>query len=76
VVEHFQRWASNSQVRDWICQAWVKPEERERRLREIFGLEPRTPEAGATDGWESNAGGRIKVNQTKSNRNENGSLCF
>lgn len=41
VVEHFQRWASEPQVRDWICQAWVTPEERERRLREIFGRGPR-----------------------------------
>jgi hypothetical protein len=36
VVEHFKRWAENQQVRDWICKDWVSPEERERRLREIF----------------------------------------
>ena len=40
VVEQFERWAKNQQVRDWICQEWVSPAERKRRLREIFGLPP------------------------------------
>ncbi len=40
VVAHFERWAGNQKVRDWICQDWVSPEERKRRLREIFGLPP------------------------------------
>src|ERR1019366_238060 len=45
VVVHFQRWLKNPEVRDLICQNWVSPEERERRLREIFGLPPEAPEA-------------------------------
>ena len=53
VVEHFKRWAENQQVRDWICQDWVSPEERERRLRAILGLEPKIPEETATDRPES-----------------------
>jgi len=49
VVEHFKRWATNPEVRDWICQDWVSPEERERRLCVIFGREPNSPDAEATD---------------------------
>jgi hypothetical protein len=49
LLEHFERWTENQQVRDWICQAWVDPEERKRRLREIFGLAPETPDEAATD---------------------------
>jgi hypothetical protein len=40
LVEHFKRWARNPKVRDWICCDSLSPEERERRLREIFGLSP------------------------------------
>jgi hypothetical protein len=40
VVEHFKRWARDPKVRDWICCGSLSPEERERRLREIFGLSP------------------------------------
>jgi hypothetical protein len=42
-----------------LCQNWVNPEEHERRMREIFGLSPKTPETpelpedAASDG-ESN----------------------
>ena len=44
VVAHFKRWAENQEVHDWICQAWVSPEERDRRLRAILGLPPATAE--------------------------------
>ena len=47
VVESFRRWAKNPQVRDWICQAWPSPEERKRRLRELFGRPPEPPEEAA-----------------------------
>jgi hypothetical protein len=40
LVEHFQRWAKNPRVRDWICRDCISEEERERRMREIFGLSP------------------------------------
>ncbi len=40
VVEHFKLWARNPKVRDWICCGSLDPEERERRIREIFGLSP------------------------------------
>jgi hypothetical protein len=43
IFEYFQRWAKNPKVRDSICGECVSPAERERRLREIFGLSP--PEA-------------------------------
>jgi hypothetical protein len=41
VIAHFQRWLKNPEVRDLVCQGYVSPEERERRMREIFGLEPK-----------------------------------
>ena len=47
VMEQFKRWAENPQVRDWICRDWLNPEERARALREIYGHEPKTPEAPA-----------------------------
>jgi len=71
VVEHFKRWVKNPEVRDWICQNWVSPEERERRMRAIFGLEPKTPVEAAPGGPESNP---VKPDQTESNQikpNEN-----
>jgi hypothetical protein len=45
VIAHFQRWLKNPEVRDMICQDYISPEERERRMREIFGLEPKPPKA-------------------------------
>jgi hypothetical protein len=46
VIAHFQRWVKNPGMRDWICQAWISPEEREARLREIFGREPKPVKTG------------------------------
>jgi len=43
VVAHFERWAKNPKVREAICGNCVSLEERERRLRQIFGL-PLPPE--------------------------------
>ena len=40
VVAHFQRWLKNPEVRDLVCQDYVSPEVRERRMLEIFGLQP------------------------------------
>ena len=45
VVAHFQRWAKNPKVREAICGNCVSVEERERRLREIFGLPTGIPVA-------------------------------
>jgi hypothetical protein len=44
VFAQFEKWADNQEVRDCICQNWKSPEERKRRLREIFGLSPEPPE--------------------------------
>jgi hypothetical protein len=63
VVAHFERWAENQQVRDWICQDWVSPEERDRRLCAILDLEPKTPVAAASADDESNP---VKPSQTES----------
>lgn len=62
VVEQFERWADNQQVRDWICQAWISPKERRRRLLEIFGLAPEPAAEAAPTVPESNP---VKPSQTK-----------
>ena len=67
-VEHFKRWAGNSKVREAICGKCLSEAEKEARLREIFGLEPKpaeSPEAVAPDGNESNP---VKPSQTQSNQ--------
>jgi len=43
VVEHFRRWAQNPKVREAICGKCVSPEEREERIRQIFGLSAAVP---------------------------------
>jgi hypothetical protein len=66
VITHFQHWLKNPEVRDLICQDYVSLEERERRLRAIFGLAPKPPEPvepAAPDVDESNP---VKPSQTKS----------
>jgi len=40
VVARFEEWTKTPAVHDWLCQTWVSPEERIRRKREIFGLDP------------------------------------
>jgi hypothetical protein len=60
VVAHFQRWLKNPEVRDLVCQNFVSPAERERRIREIFGLKPEPRETVPASG-ESNP---VKPSQT------------
>ena len=52
VLEQFERWTRNQQVRDWICRSWIPPEERKRRLREIYGREPESAGEPAPDQTE------------------------
>lgn len=61
VIEHFQQWLKNPAVRDWICQNWATPEERERRIREIFGLRSKPFKEAATEDAQSN---QVKPGQT------------
>lgn len=61
VIAHFQRWLRNPEVRDLVCQDWGSPEERRRRLREIFGRPPKPPEAASPGDDESNP---VKPNPT------------
>ena len=63
VVAHFQRRLNNPEVRDLICQAWISPEEREARIREIFGRPPEPPEAAAA----ASGSNPVKPSQTESN---------
>lgn len=68
VVAQFERWAKNPAVRDWICQDWITPEERQHRMREIFGLPPEPPmEETAPSASESNP---VKPSQTESDPKE------
>jgi hypothetical protein len=69
VVAHFQRWLKNPEVRDVICQDYVSPEERARRLREIFGRPPKSPEPPKLPVESASAGdgsNPVKPSQTKS----------
>ena len=62
IIEHFKRWAQKPAVRDWVSQAGVTPEERERRMREIFGRESKAEPAPASlENLESDP---IKPNQS------------
>ena len=38
LAEHFQQWAQNPKVREWVCGQCVNAEERQQRLREIFAV--------------------------------------
>ena len=40
LLEHFNRWAQNPKVRATLCGCELTKEEREQRMRQIFGLEP------------------------------------
>lgn len=43
VIAHFQRWIKNSAVRDLIRSVELSDEEKQVRMREIFGLLPKPP---------------------------------
>lgn len=62
VVAHFLRWSKNSAVRDLLCRNYLTPEEREARIREIYGRSPEPPEA-VPAAEESNP---VKPGQTES----------
>jgi hypothetical protein len=64
LVSHFLRWAKNSKVREQICGKCLSPEEKERRVREIFGLAPQTPDQPANK--NSGSTDEIRSNQTES----------
>ena len=61
VLAHFATWAKNPEVREWICQESVSSLERERRLREIFGLSTILPEETSSTVGESHL---VKPSQT------------
>ena len=54
VIEYFQKWAGSSEVRAAICAEGLKDEERERRIREIFGRPPEPAAEAAPTAPESN----------------------
>jgi hypothetical protein len=68
VLEHFKRWASKPDVREWVSKNWISPEERERRMREIFGLKPKTNESMSTGSPDSTPAEPAESNQIKPNQ--------
>ena len=42
ILARFKEWATNEDVRDWICQDWDCPDERERQLMKYYGYEQPT----------------------------------
>jgi hypothetical protein len=50
VLEHFKRWSRKPGVQDCICGNYLSPEERETRLRQQFGLEPKPAADAASPG--------------------------
>jgi hypothetical protein len=69
-VEHFKRWATRPEVREWISKEWISPEERERRMRQIFGLEPKTVESKETGAPEPSPANLVESNQIKPNQTD------
>ncbi len=64
IIAHFERWLKNPEVRDKVCQNYVTPEERERRLREIFGRPPKAPEPPEPAAPGSEESNPVKPSQT------------
>jgi hypothetical protein len=54
VLEHFKSWACNPKIREWIRQDAVSSEQREHRIREIFGIKPEIAEQTAINQAEAN----------------------
>ena len=48
VIEFFRQWAKNPNVRAAICGDCTSPEERQRRITEIFGRVVPVPEPAAS----------------------------
>ncbi len=42
ILARFKEWATNEDVRDWICEDWECPDERERQLMKYYGYEEPT----------------------------------
>ena len=65
VVAQFQQWVSNPQVRDLVCQGWASPEERERRLRAMFGQPPKPPTPSVAEVSAASESNPVKPSQTE-----------
>jgi hypothetical protein len=66
VIAHFQRWLKNPDVHDAVCQNWKSPEERARRIREIFGRPPIEPEPSVESAPATPESNPVKPSQTTS----------
>jgi hypothetical protein len=65
VLAHFQQWAENPAVRDLIERDRISPEEKTRRIREIYGLPPELPATPAATICESSP---VQPSQSESNQ--------
>ena len=45
LFEQFRQWTKIPAIRDCLCANWLSPEDRERRIREIFGRKQEEPAA-------------------------------
>lgn len=75
VVAHFEQWAANPAVRNWMLQDRISPEEKARRIREIYGLPPEPPEipTAPTDGANVLPPSQSESNQIKPEPSQPGS---
>ena len=53
ILARFKEWASVEEVRDWICQDWECPDERERQLMKYYGYEEPTATSPAPPAEDS-----------------------
>lgn len=75
VIARFQQWARNPVVRDWILADTLSPEEKVRRIREIYGLPPEPPDpakaaTAASGETVPDAVGQAGSNQVKPGQTE------
>ena len=61
ILARFKEWATNEDVRDWICQDWECPDERERQLMKYYGYEQPTDASPAPPAEESPAAEPVPV---------------
>lgn len=68
VVDHFRRWSNNLEVRQCLIENAQNAKEKERRLREIFGLPPKEPEAVGEIEKDDSETKPVRPGQTESNQ--------
>lgn len=65
VIAHFERWIKNLAVRNLVQSDGLSDEEKQRRMREIFGLPSKPPAETAAAGQN-----QVKLSKTKMNHSQ------